>query len=319
MRKTLKQFQTPYDETELATFRPLVKQIYLQTQEAHTKLEKSSKARRSFGLAETDFGNKLTNFTNLELVHPGMANMWKKLGKTIQSVGDIDLIKSTAEQSTLGDVLLWISKDSYVAKESMTNRYLIMRELIKAQANTKSKHSVAQRLKASSSINPLKVDEAINSLDEATRYEEGITRKVNRVTENMLLEKDEYLKQVENMFRGNIAEMVQRTIEAERRTLSVWESIRLDVRAVDTNGGLSRLGREGYPKQLRPSSFAQSQGPKGDSWSGDRTTRAVSINTKDIVAGDSYQDSTPNDDIGEEENNVVDARNAASLLAGSTF
>lgn len=320
-RKAMKQFQPPPDEVlELHEFRPLIKRIYQLNLEAGAKLEKITKIRRNLGLAINDFGVKTGNISEIES-HDGMVNMWKKLSKTLTSLGDLEAIKATIESAALGDGLGLVANDAYVAKEALTNRHLLMRELQKAQANTKAKHQVAVRVKGSTKINPLKVDEAIHALEEATHVEEQLTNKVRRVSENMLIEKNILMQRIESDLTGYISEYVLRIIDSERRALSTWEAIRMDVRAVDANGGLSRLGREATPASKR-SSLAQSQGAKGDSWSGDRQKRATDYNDaifkrdKQIISED-----IPDSDgeIGQSEGTVVDARNAASLLAGSTF
>lgn len=326
-RKALKQLQPPHDEViELAQFRPVIKQLYNTGNETNLKLERVSKSRRALGLALNDFGGKLAQYSATEIENHGMIHMWRKLSKVITAVGDMESVKATSEASSLGDGLSWITQDTYVAKEAMTNRHLLMRELAKAQANTKSKHQTAVKLKGSTNINPGKVDEAIALLEEATAQEEQLTSKVRRVTENMLIEKPILADRVESDMKTYIAEYVVRIIESERRSLSAWESVRVDVRAADANGGLSRLGRESHPSR-RGVPLAQSQTTKGDSWSGDRKARAQDFGDPTANFGEDYtaRNGEEVDQDQEEEGGIieeptlVDARNAASLLAGSTF
>lgn len=351
-RKALKQLNPPHDEvTELAEFRPVVKQLYVAGQETTAKVEKVSKARRALGLALNDFGTKLAQISTMETQNPGMVPMWRKLGKTVTGLGDLEAVKATSEAVTLTDGINEIIQDAYVAKEALTNRHLIMRELAKAQANTKSKHQTAVKLRGSANINPAKVDEAIAALDDATYFEETLTNKVRRVTENMLIEKRALSNRIETDIRSYIAEYVVRLIDSERRALSAWESIRPEVRATDSNGGLSRLGRESKPTRRRPD-HVQSQGAKGDAWSGDRKTRAKDFSDSSSFHGSASapvgasgdkadtnvrnrleKDDNPDGQAGVNEANLenedddkepaipsqVDARSAASLLGGTTF
>lgn len=320
-RKAMKQFQPPPDEIiELHDFRPLIKRVYQLNLDAGAKLDKISKTRRNLGLALNDFGVKTATLAN-NVAHEGMINMWRKLSKTLTTLGDLEAVKATIESAALGDGLGLVANDAYVAKEALTNRHLLMRELVKAQANTKSKHQVAVRVRGSTKINPLKVDEAIHALEEATHAEEQLTNKVRRVSDNMLMEKNFLMQRIENDLKGYIAEYALRIIDSERRALSVWESIRMDIRAVDANGGLSRLGREATPASKR-STLAQSQGAKGDSWSGDRQKRAADYNNAMFNRDKPMlqPEEEPENDIAiAQSETVVDARNAASLLAGSTF
>jgi hypothetical protein len=164
-------------------------------------------------------------------------------------------------------------------------------------------------LKASSSVKRDKVDEAIAALDEARSHEQYLTTKAQRVTANLLQEQRKWFNRTTQDMRQAIREYVVREIEAERRTLATLESVRPDIRAIDGSGGLSRLGREAHPAQRRVS-MASSQGPKGDAWSGvprrpgDGLNRSMSGS---IVAP------------FEEDDDRIDAKNAASRLATTTF
>lgn len=315
-RKTLKQFQPPYDEVlELAEFRPLIKSIYKATTDIHHKLEKLSKMRKTLAVSENELGNKIVELNLLENLHPGMQNMWKKFGKTITVSGDLESVIASLDLATLGDGLENISNDGYTIKEALTNRHLLMRDLINAQANTKLKHENARKLRNKKDINPIKVDEAIRSLQEATRFEEELTLKIKRITANMLIEKEEYLAYLDKLIKQILKEFVIKRIEYERKKLSVLEKVRLDVRLVDENGGLSRLGREKYP--VKKNIHTSSQGPEGDSWSGDRK---VSHFSDDILHETEEPAELPaNEEPEDEEEVAIDAKNAASLLGGSTF
>jgi hypothetical protein len=139
---------------------------------------------------------------------------------------------------------------------------------------------------------------------------------------------------------------VLREIEAERRMLSTLESVRPDIRAIDASGGLSRLGREHNPAARR-ASLASSQGVKGDAWSGvprtrDSLSRSITGNFAGAAAIPEDEDEeadtvnggesertkgrprsgTGSASLGglkDDDEDRVDARNAASRLAQSTF
>ncbi|KAI0509265.1 Vps5 C terminal like-domain-containing protein [Xylaria bambusicola] len=335
-RKVLKQFAPPPDDTpELAEARPIVKLFYLGSMDAGHKVDRLVKSRRGLGLAESDFGVKI-GAMSVQEPHQGLANAYRKLGKIIQTVGDCHAAQATAEATTLGDSFQYHSQDAFIVKETLTNRQLLIREFLQAQDTTRSKTNAADRLKASSSVKREKVDEAIAALDEARNTENELYQKTTRVTQNLVNERRKWFARTSADLRGSIREFVLREIEAERRTLALLESVRPDIRAIDASGGLSRLGRESHPA-VRRTSLAVSQGPKGDAWSGvprrtDSLSRSVSGS---IMAGVNEEE-----DIGDKDKSVkspvnagtampglpeeddedrVDARNAASRLATSTF
>ncbi|KAJ2893522.1 Vacuolar protein sorting-associated protein 17 [Zalerion maritima] len=350
-RKILKQFAPPPDDTpELQDARPVVKLFYLGSMDAGHKVDKLVKARRGLGLSESDFGVKLGSM-NVQEPYPGLANAYRKLGKVIQTVGDGHAAQATAEATTLGDPFQYHSQDAFIVKETLTNRQILIREFIQARETTLSKRNAADRLRASSNVRREKVDEAIASLDEAVHHERYLENKTTRVTKNLVHERRKWFARTAADLRLSIREYVLREIEAERRMLALLETVRPDVRSIDASGGLSRLGRESHPT-VRRSSLAASQGPKGDSWSGvprrtDVLTRSISgsfvanpgaaggaAGDKDVTGdgeeeqGDAATGSGSRaavagasalSGVDEDDEDRVDAKNAASRLAASTF
>ncbi|KAI0399372.1 hypothetical protein F4802DRAFT_589866 [Xylaria palmicola] len=336
-RKVLKQFAPPPDDTpELAEARPIVKLFYLGSMDAGHKVDRLVKSRRGLGLSESDFGVKI-GAMSVQEPHQGLANAYRKLGKIVQTVGDCHAAQATAEATTLGDSFQYHSQDAFIVKETLTNRQLLIREFLQAQDNTRSKTNAADRIKAGSNVRREKVDEALNALEDARSTEHELYQKTTRVTQNLVNERRKWFARTSADLRGSIREFVLREIEAERRTLALLESVRPDIRAIDASGGLSRLGREAHPT-IRRTSLAVSQGPKGDAWSGvprrtDSLSRSVSGS---IMAGVNEEEGTGENAPGslkppanagatmpglpeEDDEDRVDARNAASRLATSTF
>src|SRR5271168_4673757 len=103
--------------------------------------------------------------------HQGLANAYRKLGKTIQTTGDYHAAQGTAEATTFGDPLTYHSADAFIVKETLTNRHILLRELLQAEATRHSKENAVTRLKASTSVRREKVDEAIAGFDEALSTE----------------------------------------------------------------------------------------------------------------------------------------------------
>lgn len=326
-RKVIKQFAPPPDDTpELYEARPIVKAFYLGTMETGQKVDKMVKSRRGLGLAEADLGVKLHNLSLLE-GHAGMAHAYRKLGKTIQSVGDFHAAQATAEASTLADPLAYHSSDAFNVKETLTNRHILIRELLQAQSSLQSREGSVARMTASSSIRKDKVDEAIMALDDARQQESTLRMKVQRVTANLVADRRKWVGRTTGDLRNAVREYVIRQIEAERRALATLEGVRPDIRAIDASGGLSRLGRD-VPPVSRRNVTTTSQGPRGDAWSG--VQRSASLNRSALVQGTGVlpavaagqvkeRERLPGVKEGEGEEDRIDARNAASRLATSTF
>ena len=287
------------------------------------------------GLAESDFGVKLGQM-HVQETHPGLSTAYRKLGKIIQTVGDFHAVQATAEATTLGEPLSYHSSDAFIVKETLTNRHILLRELLQAQQTARSKRGAADRLKGSSSVRPDKVDEAIHALEEAQNHEEYLTKRTQRVTSNLLQEKRRWFDRTTNDLLSSLREYTLRQIEAERRTLATLESVRPEIRAIDASGGLSRLGREAHPA-VRRSNLASSQGPKGDAWSGvPRRSDSMGRSMSGSFTGPGVHEEDDDENrpesgqgrvrstsqvgsIAEDDDDRLDARNAASRLATSTF
>ena len=297
----------------------------------------------ALGLAETSLGEKI-NQLHVQETHAGLANAYRKLGRIVQTVGDYHAAQGTAEATTLGDQLTYHASDAFIVKESLTNRHILLRELLQAEQSRRSKEAAVTRLKSSTSVKRDKVDEAIGALDEAASAEQYLRGKTQRVTGNLLLEKRRWFARTSSEMLEAIREYAVRQIETERRTLATLETVRMDVRQIDSSGGLSRLGREAHP-QVRRVSMASSQTAKGDSWSGVERSRSGLARTlsgslsglpegeeegsaKGGANGDGNAGGRPRSGTGsaslasvkeDEDDDRVDARNAASRLAQSTF
>ena len=263
--------------------------------------------------------------------HPGLANAFKKLGRVIQAMGDYHAAQATAEAASIGDPFQYHSQDSFIVKETLTNRQILMREFLQAQEATRGKLNAADRLKGSSSVRREKVDEAIAALDDARHNEESMHQKTARVSQNLVHDRRKWFARTATDLRANVRDYVMREIEAERRTLSLLETVRPDIRSIDASGGLSRLGREAHPT-VRRASMASSQGPKGDAWSGvprrtDAVARTASTsfsnvpeeNAEDKGGSPKAKAGGGGGGGGDDDEDRLDARNAASRLATSTF
>lgn len=241
-RRAIKQFQPPPDETyELAEGRPIVKQFHIITTDSNAKLGKVSASRSALALGEQVLGKRMGDLAHGEN-HAGLATALARLGRTLQSVSDAHSAQATAEAATLGDALAYHSHDAFIAKETLTTRHLLMREVNQAQNASRAKSASAQRLKSSSNPTADRVDEAIASLEEAKATEQQLTSKLNRVTSNLLLELQQWKIRSASEMKEAMREFVRKQVESERRVLAILESVRPDIRAIDSSGGLSRLG-----------------------------------------------------------------------------
>jgi hypothetical protein len=302
MRRTLKQFQVPYDPIEeLADFRPMIKGAYLVLQRLHKALERKLKLERAVLAHTAEMAAKMVALLESELVHPGMKNMWEKLAKVTAVQADLGLVELVNDMGSLADGLVLMADDFYQIKEALTNRHLVMRELAAAERDTRLKHAHATKVKARLSLDPLRADEAVRALEYAAKTEELLRLQLKRILGEMLFERTEIVAHTDSKLRRMLQRFTLNKVEHHRKVLKHLEGIRFDVRIVDERGGLLRLNRDNLTTLKH--NLAQSQLAQGDLWT-QRTFRLL--------------DAQPHPEA-ESEADVVDARHAASLLGVATF
>lgn len=310
VRKTLKQLAVPYDPyTELAEFRPMIKSAYTIGQKLHRALEKNQRNYKHLAALISELSTKLKGLAQFENVHPGMKNMWEKLSNIAHIQSELALLQLISDMGTLGDGMQALVDDLYEIKEALTNRHLIMRELLQAQAQTRAKHINATKIKSKSSLDPIKVDEALSSLEHATRAEESLHMQVKRILGEMMFERKEAIEFYEKKFQRTLKLFTLGRIDQHRKLLKHLENIRLDVRIVDAKGGLSRLNRDNLSHMKH--NLHQSQAESGDTWTS-RTFRSLSTERTENT-GKRGQ----GEENGEDES--LDAKHAASVLGAATF
>ena len=294
-RKTLKQFQPPFDPVqELATFRPMIKYWRKNLQMLQVGLFKMCKQRQALSYNESVMGknyikmsenmvqidgfdknsainndrsfsnntisrsrlNSIGNNSNINSIGGNevakkFSNMYKRLGKTMVTIGDMDSIMTTFNMATLYDGLEWCCRDLYNVKEQLTNRHLLMRELNNVSANLKKNQEHIRKLRSKRDTNPLKIDECMKNLQKVCEQEAFWKTRLAKITENLQLESETGIIKIwEQQNIQFMKDYALKNIEYERKKLNILERIRSDVRKTDKSGGLSRLGRPSFDQSM---------------------------------------------------------------------
>lgn len=98
--------------------------------------------------------------------HPPLGNALQKLGRAWHSLSDLDQAQSMSECLIVGDSLGYQGLNARSAKETLQQRTAVLEDYQAAVKTTISKRRNLERLKASSSIRPEKVDEALEDMEE---------------------------------------------------------------------------------------------------------------------------------------------------------
>ncbi|KAG8917332.1 Vacuolar protein sorting-associated protein 17 [Tulasnella sp. 417] len=124
-------------------------------------VDKLSRARKALATTHTEMGNRLINVATAE-AHQPLAVAFRKLGRVMHTVGDVDQAQETLQQRT-----------------QILEAY---QSAVKASI---SKRRNIESLKSSSNIRPERVDEALEELEEATKYEQILAKRVDGISQNL--------------------------------------------------------------------------------------------------------------------------------------
>lgn len=286
-RKTLKQLQPPFDPVEeLAIFRPLIKNWRKDLQKFQTDIFKYCKYKQQLSTQETNLGKQflaISDSTDLILKSSrdvsgnlpigaddpkNYHNMYRKVGKTLQTIGDLNSIMATFDMAALYDDLEWCGRDLYNVKEQLTNRHFLMREFKSVSLDIDKNELYLKKIKIKREMDPLKVHELVKTIQRLKELQGFYKNKLQVLTNNLIIDKELVLKHWEENTVESFKNFALKNIEYERKKLNVLERVKNDVRKTDKLGGLSRLGR----KNLDPYIPSQEESPieQDDSWSGDK-------------------------------------------------
>lgn len=286
-RKTLKQFKLPEDPCEkLAKYRPMIKEIYLNAQKMVEKYDRQLKTERQSSYYNNEFISGLSSLEKLESTQE-MARLWKIFNKNILTFNEMELVNTVSLLSETLSFYQLLSADCYNIKESLTNRHLLMRELAAAQETTKKRHQTINKLKVKSSIEPLKIDEAVKLLDESNKHEKALSYQLFRTTYEMIIESDEYMSYLSNRFKKLYKIIAQHRIRQEKKKLNLLLNNRIVT----------------IKENIKQNDVVDDLQLKGNESKHQRTLSGNEDPSKSFT----------------EELSKVDAKSAASLLCSTTF
>ncbi|KAJ7653474.1 Vps5 C terminal like-domain-containing protein [Mycena rosella] len=191
-------------------------------------VDKLSIARKSLAVAHAEMGNKLINVATTE-AHPPLGNAFRKIGRTWHSLADLDQAQAISECVILGDSLGYQGMNARSAKETLQMRTGVLEEYQAAVKTTISKRRQIERLKGSSNIRPDRVDEALEDMEEANKYEQVLARRAEGISQNLHQALATHNKYANDDITTALIEHARSSIMYERQLLRELEALRVDV------------------------------------------------------------------------------------------
>ncbi|KAF7332306.1 PX domain-containing protein [Mycena kentingensis (nom. inval.)] len=191
-------------------------------------VDKLSIARKSLAVAHAEMGNKLINVATTE-AHPPLGNAFRKIGRAWHSLADLDQAQAISECVIIGDSLGYQGMNARSAKETLLMRTGVLEEYQAAVKTTISKRRQIERLKASSNIRPERVDEALEDMEEADKYEQTLARRAQGISQNLHQALQTHNRYANDDITTALIEHTRSSIMYERQLLRELEALRVDV------------------------------------------------------------------------------------------
>ncbi|KAH9948396.1 Vps5 C terminal like-domain-containing protein [Amylocystis lapponica] len=220
--------RVPDEDEELQRARFELTKLETQYFEAAKAIDKLSRTRKILATVRAEMGNKLVNVATTE-AHPPLGAALQKTGRAWHSLADLDQAQGISECVIVGDSLGYQSLNARSAKETLQQRTAVLEEYQAAVKGTISKRRNMERLKASSNIRPERVDEALEEMEEANKYEQVLARRADGISQNLHRALDRHNRLVTEDVTAALVEHVRSSIMYERQLLRELEALRPDV------------------------------------------------------------------------------------------
>ncbi|KAA1466597.1 hypothetical protein DENSPDRAFT_862583 [Dentipellis sp. KUC8613] len=237
----------PDEDEELQRARFELTKLEGQFFDAAKALDKVSRARKALAVAHSEMGNKLINVATNE-AHPPLANGLRKLGRTWHSLADLNQAQGISECVILSDSLGYQGLNARSAKETLQQRTAVLEEYQAAVKAAISKRRHIERLKASTNIRPERVDEALEEMEEANKYENILARRAEGISQNLHRALERHNKLVTDDITTALIEHTRSSIMYERQLLRELESLRPDINNVDGKAPPPELPNGAVPR-----------------------------------------------------------------------
>ncbi|RDB20126.1 Vacuolar protein sorting-associated protein 17 [Hypsizygus marmoreus] len=218
----------PDEDEELQRARFELTKLEGQFFDTARAVDKLALARKSLAAAHVEMGNKLINVATTE-AHPPLGNAFRKIGGTWHSLADLGHAQAISECVVVGDSLGYQGMNARSAKETLLMRTGVLEEYQTAVKTTISKRRQIERLKASSNIRPDRVDEALEEMEEANKYEQMLAKRAEGISQNLHQALKTHNRYANDDITTALIEHARSSIMYERQLLRELEALRGDV------------------------------------------------------------------------------------------
>ncbi|KAF9964359.1 Vacuolar protein sorting-associated protein 17 [Mortierella alpina] len=217
-------------DDEFEEERAIASKVESKLQIVIKNLDKEIKARRDFSSKEAELATLSNTLAASESI-PELARAFKLLAKPLDGMAKASKAQVGGDATVLGSFLDYKLQHVQALGSALDYRLSVLGEYDAAIRSTESKRKTMERLRSSTSINPEKVTDSIDDLEDAQLFEGNMKKRLEQVSAALTKDLEGYRQQSEDDFLRALRQYSQRQIGFERAKLEELESVGAGIKA----------------------------------------------------------------------------------------
>ncbi|KAF9988450.1 70-kilodalton heat shock protein [Mortierella antarctica] len=205
-------------DDEFEEERAIASKVESKLQIVIKNLDREIKARRDFSSKEAELATLSNTLAASESI-PELARAFKLLAKPLDGMAKASKAQVGGDATVLGSFLDYKMQHVQALSSALDYRLSVLGEYEAAIRSTESKRKTMERLRSSTSINPEKVTDSIDDLEDAQLFEGNIKKRLEQVSTALTKDLEGYRQQSEDDFLRALRQYSQRQIGFERAKL----------------------------------------------------------------------------------------------------
>ncbi|KAK3827293.1 MAG: Vps5 C terminal like-domain-containing protein [Linnemannia gamsii] len=199
-------------------------------------LDKEIKARRDFSSKEAELATVSNAWATNESL-PELARTFKLLAKPLDGMAKASKAQVGGDATVLGSFLDYKLQHVQTLSGALDYRLSVVGEYEAAIKSTESKRKIMERLRSSTNINPEKVTDSIDDLEDATLFEGNMRRRMEQVSSALNKDMEGYRVQSQEDLLRVLRQYSQRQIGFEKAKLEELLSVGAGLKSDPDSGG----------------------------------------------------------------------------------
>lgn len=216
-------------------------------------LDKEIKARRDFSSKESELATFCSTWAAGESM-PEMARTFKMLAKPLDGIAKASKAQVGGDATVLGSFLDCKLQHVQTLSSALDYRLSVLGEYDAAIKTTESKRKTMERLRSSTNINPEKVTDSIDDLEDAVLFEGNMKMRMEQVSAALTKDLEGYRQQSQEDLLRCLRQYSQRQIGFEKAKLEELLSVAVGLN-LDVDEEESRQSNEHAPEASHHHSF----------------------------------------------------------------